>query len=133
MLVAIAKAAAGMVTGILSFASIYNMYEMQSIVAGQRNEHISCSSLLTRVNEWKSINEVTINLKKMSRRELIELYLECDPPGEEFHLTDSAWVCDGYLLGNGPILVSDFFIVFCITLPRLLLFLFSSHNTDNIS
>jgi len=104
MLVPIAKAAAGFATVILSSASIYNMYEMQSIVDSQHTEQTSCSSLLNMLNDWKSINEATSKLKKMTRSELIELYLGCDAPGEEFQLKDGAWKCDGYLLENGPIL-----------------------------
>lgn len=111
MLVAIARAAAGFATVVLSSCSIYNMYEMQSIVDSQRTEQTSFSFLLNMLNDCKSIDDATSKLKKMTRSELIELYLGCDAPDEEFQLKDDAWKCDGYLLENGPILVSEFFYV----------------------
>ena len=54
----------------------------------------------------------------MNRRDLIELFLNCDPPSDARELTfvdgdereeeggGGCWGYDGYLLDNGPILVS---------------------------
>ena len=132
----IATAAAGAATVLLSSASLFNMYEMHSLVQQHpryQNEQKIMQSALSSL----SIHEAKIALQQMSRKELIQLFLECDAPtyangafccfnddnhrendddmnggsnnstnGEKISIA-SSWKCDGFLLDNGRILVRN--------------------------
>lgn len=64
------------------------------------------------------MDEAVAGLSGMNRKELVELFLRCDPPSDARELAfedgekreedgGGCWVYDGYLLDNGPILVSE--------------------------
>ena len=66
-------------------------------------------NVTNKVKKWKSIDEGLEELRKMSRRELIQLYLEleCDDCTlKPFSDAKRDKSYDGYLLDNGPVLVS---------------------------
>lgn len=63
----------------------------------------------TNTKHWKSVDEGLSELQKMSRRQLIQLFLECKSQETmSFNSGDASEetvVYDGYLLNNGPVLV----------------------------
>lgn len=114
-----ASVAAGAATFLLSAASLSNVYEMHSTVSqhqlhqrqleGSRSTSTVSSASMTsqileRTRQWKTTVDARIGLQNMSRQDLIQLFLQCETPSlDEL----SGYTCDGYLLDNGPILVSS--------------------------
>lgn len=114
-LTSLATAAAGAAVVVLSGASMSNMYETFSLARNHNNSKnnkllSTPDHVTTREANWESIDEAIHELQTLSRRDLISLYLNCEPPdindlattNEE---TNDNWVYDGYLLSNGPVLV----------------------------
>lgn len=117
----IATAAVGVATIILSSASVSNMYETYAIVKQHKRQlQISSpspsspqlkSEVVSKSRCWETIDEAVNGLSNMKKKELIELFIHCNPPDLDkdlvcYHL-GGGWVYDGYLLDNGPILVSE--------------------------
>ena len=108
----------GAAAAILSFSSVSNIAEMYQTVgkhqrlssasAAASNASRAPSSVLAESKDWKSVEEGLTQLQRMSRRELIELYLNCDSDDtlKLFNNAKQSKVYDGYLLDNGPVLVS---------------------------
>ena len=111
----VTAAAAGAAV-LLSGASMSNMYEMFTLSRSYENKILAmqtpvASDVTMRAANWKSIDEAVHELQKMSRRDLISLYLDCEHPNVNnlavtSEQTKDNWVYyDGHLLSNGPILV----------------------------
>ena len=104
----IATAAVGVATIILSSASVSNMYETYAIVK-QHKRQLQISSPSSSC--WETIDEAVNGLSNMKKKELIELFIHCNPPDLDTDLVcyhqGGGWVYEGYLLDNGPILVSE--------------------------
>lgn len=95
-----------------------NMYETFSLARNHNNRSKNNKLLPTpahvtsRSANWESIDEAIHELQAMSRRDLISLYLDCEPPdindlaATSSEQTNDNWVYDGYLLSNGRVLVS---------------------------
>ena len=87
------------------------MYETYALVQ-QHSRWLSlpASSPPAVSQTWKSTDETGEGLSKMKRQELLELFLRYDCPlvSDVLFSDDSAheWDYDGYILDNGPILVS---------------------------
>ena len=115
---AIATAAVG-ATILLSAASVSNMYETYAIVKQHtRQLQLSSSSSSPQLPEvvsksrcWKTIDEAINGLSNMKKKELVELFLNCNHPDLDTELVcyhqGGGWIYDGYSLDNGPILVSE--------------------------
>ena len=118
---AIATAAVG-ATILLSAASVSNMYETYAIVKQHtRQLQLSSSSsssspqlipeVVSKSRCWKTIDEAVNGLSNMKKKELVELFLHCNNPDLDTELVcyhqGGGWIYDGYLLDNGPILVSE--------------------------
>ena len=115
----IATAAVGVATIILSSASVSNMYETYAIVKQHKRQlHISSpsspqlkSQVVSKSRCWETIDEAVNGLSNMKKKELIELFIHCNPPDLDTDLVcyhqGGGWVYEGYLLDNGPILVSE--------------------------
>ncbi|KAL3805740.1 hypothetical protein ACHAW5_003820 [Stephanodiscus triporus] len=118
---AIATASAGATALILSVASISNICETRAIVQQHRqgrrlDSWPQSSPPAPPKKSWKSTDEAVAGLSGMNRKELVELFLRCDPPSDARELAfeddgdereeggGGCWVYDGYLLDNGPIL-----------------------------
>lgn len=105
----------GAASAILSFSSISNMLEMYNTVGRHQRltsvaiSSSSAASILTEAKTWISVDEAVLELRKMPRRELIQLYLECrsDEAFGVFNAARENISYDGYLLDNGPVLVSN--------------------------
>jgi hypothetical protein len=103
----------GAAAAVLSFSSISNMVEMYHAVGQHHRRSAPVEGLsppiLSKLQKWKSVDDSVTELQKMSRREIIQLYLECDS-GDTSALfnTKKENIYDGYLLDNGPILVRCF-------------------------
>lgn len=102
----------GAAAAVLSFPSISNMAEMYCM-AGKYQRLSSTalqptSSFLSKTKEWKSVDEGLAELQGMKRRDLIQLYFECDSDDTIAMLSNvvKRKSYDGYLLDNGPVLVS---------------------------
>eukprot|EP00804_Cyclotella_cryptica_P001960 CCRYP_007385-RA/>CCRYP_007385-RA protein AED:0.01 eAED:0.01 QI:41/1/1/1/1/1/2/2078/257 len=122
MMVFSALAPMGAVAAALCFSSFMNMIEMYQTLqqhhqrlppssqSATHNERMSRASvsLPTNAKQWKSVSECLTELREMPRRELIELFLQCENPKSLafFHRNANKqnMVYDGYLLDNGPIL-----------------------------
>jgi hypothetical protein len=102
----------GAAAAVLSLSSISNMAEMYSMAGKYQRRSATPmqppSMALSKAKEWKSIDEGLAELQCMKRRDLIQLYLECDS-GDTVAMFNNAMKrrsYDGYLLDNGPVLVS---------------------------
>lgn len=111
----------GGAAAILSFSSLSNMAQTYFAVK-QHHNNISVSTrkssaantaqsiyVADRMKKWKSVDEGLDELRRMSRRELVELYLELESVNctlKMFRNAKRDTRFDGYLLDNGPILVS---------------------------
>lgn len=125
----IAIAAVGAATIILSAASMSNMYETYSLVQHHRqplqlsssalsssssassssslSTASSTSAVVSKANTWRTIDEALEGLENMNKKDLVELFLHCDPPAISdlaFSDGDQEMKYDGYLLDNGQIL-----------------------------
>lgn len=125
MMFPIATAAAGAAAVVLSGASLFNMYEMLTLVRNHNHNkkqilmtaHVPPSDMITKAANWKSIDEALHELQTMNRRDLISLYLDCEHPDindvavthRSEQANDDDWVYDGYLLSNGSVLVRGVF------------------------
>ena len=113
----VAAAVAGAATVILSAASVSNVYETYSLVRQRRRqlqqtppESPSHPPSVAQTEGWASADEAVEGLSRMKKRDLVELFMHCDSPetsGLAFCDEGEGWRYDGYLLDNGPILVSD--------------------------
>jgi len=100
-------------TVILSSASIFNIYETYSLIKGYPQQ-LQLSSTIPEVvskrNKWKTTDEAVHELSNMKKKELVDLYLQCEPPdlsSDIAYYNDKKgyqYQYDGYLLDNGPIL-----------------------------
>jgi len=104
----------GAAAAVLSFSSMSNMVEMYHAVWKHKSvTETPKPSMVTKRSEWKSPDDALLNLQKMSRRELIQLYLECDKGDTAafFGGNSKRKAYDGYLLDNGPVLVSESYVI----------------------
>ncbi|KAL7476485.1 hypothetical protein ACHAW6_002341 [Cyclotella cf. meneghiniana] len=113
----------GAAAAVLCFSSVSNMFEMyqtlqqhhqclapstQSSATHDEGMSRASISLAAKARKWKSVSEGLTELRKMPRRELIQLFLQCENT-ESLELfnhdaNQQNAVYDGYLLNNGPIL-----------------------------
>jgi hypothetical protein len=114
ILLPIATAAIGATTVLLSTASVWNMYETHTVIRDSRKR----PQRVYTPPSWKTTDEAVMELSSMKKRELLQLFLHCDPPstvhnlafgtdnrqGEKEVVNDGLAGYDGYLLNNGPIL-----------------------------
>lgn len=126
----LAIAAAGATTIILSAASMSNMYETYSLVQHHKKRLMSSPSTLSAASKrralppsspssaaskyqtWTTIDEALVGLKNMKKRDLLDVFLHCDPPAisdlgissDDDDEGEGGTRYDGYLLDNGPIL-----------------------------
>jgi len=100
-------------TVILSSASIFNIYETYSLIKGypqQLQLSTSIPDVVLKRNKWKTTDEAVNGLSNMKKKELVELYLQCEPPdlSSDISYYNNKKGCqyqyDGYLLDNGPVL-----------------------------
>ncbi|KAL7548505.1 hypothetical protein ACHAWF_011797 [Thalassiosira exigua] len=109
-------AAVGTASVVLSYASISNIYETYALVQ-QRRQQLQLSrdatlrsSAVSEATAWKSADECLEGLLKMSRKDLVDLFLHCEAPDVRDLAfidgvdADQHWEYDGFLLDNGPIL-----------------------------
>ena len=83
------------------------MYETYALVQ-QYRQPLSLPSSSSLAKTWKSTDEALEGLRKMKKKDLVELFLHCEPPAKSelaFSDGEQDWRYDGYLLDNGPILV----------------------------
>ena len=92
-------------TAILSSASIFNIYETYSLIKGYPQQ-LQSSDVVSKRNKWKTTDEAVNGLSNMKKKELIELYLQCEPPDlpSDISYYNDKYQYDGYLLDNGPVL-----------------------------
>jgi len=101
-------------TVILSSASIFNIYETYSLIKGypQQLQSTSIPDVVSKRNKWKTTDEAVNGLSNMKKKELVELYLQCEPPDLSSDISyynnkkGYQYQYDGYLLDNGPVLTS---------------------------
>lgn len=114
----------GAAAAVLCFSSVSNMFEMyqtlqqhhqclapstQSSATHDEGMSRASISLAAKARKWKSVSEGLTELRKMPRRELIQLFLQCENTESlalfNHDTNQQHAVYDGYLLNNGPILV----------------------------
>lgn len=109
-LVTAATAVAGAATVVLSAASISNIVDTYSLVRrhNQQEQLQSSKAHLEAAAPWTSVDEAVDALTNMKKKDLVELFLRCEPPSDLGYIDDEeCWLYDGYLLDVGPILVSS--------------------------
>jgi hypothetical protein len=91
------------------------MYETHIVIQDSRRER---SQRVYSPPSWKTMDDAAMELSSMKKRELVRLFLHCDPPSNLLNLAfcnsgikesegkvNDDWAgYDGYLLDNGPIL-----------------------------
>jgi hypothetical protein len=149
-MVMVFTALVGAAAAVLSFSSVTNMVEMYQ-TSRQHHQGLAPStqssanhdegmsrgsiSLAAKAKQWKSVSEGLSELRKMPRRELIQLFLQCENPDSlalfNHDANNQNVAYDGYLLDNGPILVfiSDAYCLLSSLLPLFVSVLCHSPDT----
>ena len=86
---------------LLSSASVNNVYETYSQIQQMRKDDGPASIGLPPC-AWGSREEALDDLQAMSKRQLVEAFMQCEEPSPS---DLDGCVYDGFLLENGPVLV----------------------------
>lgn len=96
----LAQAVIGGAVFLLSSASVNNVYETYSLIQMRKDD--GPASIGLPPCAWGSREEALDDLQAMSKRQLVEAFMQCDEPSTS---DLDGCVYDGFLLENGPVLV----------------------------
>ena len=96
----LAQAVIGGAVFLLSSASVNNVYETYSLIQMRKDD--GPASIGLPPCAWGSREEALDDLQAMSKRQLVEAFMQCEEPSPS---DLDGCVYDGFLLENGPVLV----------------------------